>query len=314
MHGLFREEKIEKRLNGYYLSKKQMKIGIFSHCTIDEISRMGTVIETAGGPACYCGLTARALKFDVEFHTKVGPDFGFREYLEKNKIFIPQNAFSQNPTTRFLLEISGTDRNLYLKTKCDEIAYEKSDTDGCIVSPVFDEISEETLDKIKENSEFTLLDPQGFLRRLNEKNKIFLERTSLDLSKISAIKVDPEEAFSLTGLTETSAMLALQKKGAKYILYTNKREITLLARDRLYYLTIPNIEVGDTTGVGDIFCATFACTFLKEKDVLWAICFAVGAAQAALETKETGLSKIPYPGDIEKNAAYLYNQVKFKHI
>ncbi len=70
MYGLFREEKIEKRLNGYDLSKKQMKIGIFSHCTIDEISRDSTTVETAGGPACYCGLTARALKFDVELHTK----------------------------------------------------------------------------------------------------------------------------------------------------------------------------------------------------------------------------------------------------
>ena len=291
-----------------------MKIGIFSHCTIDEISRGGIVVETAGGPACYCGLTARSLKFDVEFHTKIGPDFGFQEYLEKNKLFIPQNAISKNPTTRFLLEISGTDRTLYLKTKCDPVEYEKSEADGCIVSPVFDEISEDTLKKIKDNSEFTLLDPQGFLRRIDEKNKIYLERTSLDLSKISAIKVDPDEAFSLTGQTETSAMLLLQKKGAKYILYTNKREITLLAGDRLYYLTIPNIDISDTTGVGDIFCVTFACTFLKEKDVLWAICFAVGSVQAALETKETGLSKIPYYGDIEKNAAYLYNQVKFKHI
>ena len=291
-----------------------MKIGIFSHCTIDEISRGGIVVETAGGPACYCGLTARNLKFDVEFHTKIGSDFGFQEYLKKNKLFIAQNAISKNPTTRFLLEISGTDRNLYLKTKCDPVEYEKSEADGCIVSPVFDEISEDTLEKIKENSEFTLLDPQGFLRRIDEKNKIYLERTSLDLSKISAIKVDPDEAFSLTGQTETSAMLSLQKKGAKYILYTNKREITLLAGDRLYYLEIPKIDISDTTGVGDIFCATFACTFLKEKDVLWAICFAVGSAQAALETKETGLSKIPYYGDIEKNAAYLYNQVKFKHI
>ncbi|TLX79646.1 MAG: ribokinase, partial [Thaumarchaeota archaeon] len=220
----------------------------------------------------------------------------------------------KNPTTRFLLEISGTDRNLYLKTKCDPVEYEKSEADGCIVSPVFDEISEDTLEKIKENSEFTLLDPQGFLRRIDEKNKIYLERTSLDLSKISAIKVDPDEAFSLTGQTETSAMLSLQKKGAKYILYTNKREITLLAGDRLYYLEIPKIDISDTTGVGDIFSATFACTILKEKDVLWAICFAVGSAQAALEAKETGLSKIPYYGDIEKNAAYLYNQVKFKHI
>ncbi len=291
-----------------------MKIGVYSHCTIDEITRMGTKVETAGGPACYCSLTARSHKSNVEFHTRVGPDFGFHEYLQKNKIFIPQNAISKNPTTRFLLEINGSYRNLYLKTKCEPIDYEKSDADGNIVSPVFDEVSEETLDKIKEDSEFTLLDPQGFLRRVDEKQMIYLERTNLDLSKITAIKVDPEEAYALTGQKEIDAMLALQKKGAKYILYTNKREITMLAGGRLYFFTIPNIDLADTTGVGDIFCATFACTILKEKDFLWAASFAVGSAQAALETKETGLSKVPYYGDIEKNAAYLYNQVRFKHI
>jgi hypothetical protein len=89
-----------------------MKIGIFSHCTIDEISCNGTLVETAGGPACYCGLTARNLQFDVEFHTKIGPDFTYKEFLEKNKIFIPQKSIVDVPTTRFLLKISGTDRNL----------------------------------------------------------------------------------------------------------------------------------------------------------------------------------------------------------
>lgn len=291
-----------------------MKISIFSHCTIDEISRDNNIVETAGGPACYCGLTARSLKFDVEFHTKVGPDFGFLSYLEKNKIFVPQDSISVNPTTRFLLEISGVDRILYLKSKCDPIEFKKSDADACIVSPVFDEVSEEILDKIKNDCDFTLLDPQGFLRRKDESNKIYLEKTNLDLSYISAIKVDPEEAFSLTGEDGRDAMLSLQKKGAKYVLYTNKREISMLVKDRLYFLTIPNIEVYDTTGVGDIFCATFACTYLKEKDVLWAMCFAVGSAQAALETKETGLSKVPYGGNIERNASYLYNAVKFAQI
>ena len=47
----------------------------------------------------------------------------------------------------------------------------------------------------------------------------------------------------------------------------------------------------DTTGVGDIFCATFCCTMLREKDFLWALSFAGGAAQAALETKNFGLDK-----------------------
>jgi len=291
-----------------------MKIAIFSHCTIDEISRDGTVVETAGGPPCYCGLTARNLKFDVEFHTKIGPDFTHKELLEKNKIFITQKSIVKNPTTRFLLEISGIDRNLYLKTKCLPIEYEKSNADGCIISPVFDEISFETLEKIKKDFRFTLLDPQGFLRRTDEKNKIYLEKTEMDLTNISAIKVDMDEAYSLTGLEGKEAMISLQKKGVEHVMLTNKQEVTVLVKDKLYFLKIPKIDVYDTTGIGDIFCATFACTFLKEKDFFWAMCFAVGSAQAALETRGTGLWKIPHRGAIETNASYLYNLVKYTQI
>ena len=291
-----------------------MKIAIFSHCTIDEISRDGAVVETAGGPPCYCGLTVRNFKLDAELHTKIGPDFAYKELLEKNKIFIPQKSLVDTPTTRFLLEISGTDRTLYLKTKCLPIEYEKSDADGCIVSPVFDEISHETLEKIKKDHSFTLLDPQGFLRRTDEKNKIYLEKTEMDLSNISAIKVDVDEARSLTGLEGKDAMIYLQKKGVEHVILTNKREVSVLVKDKLYHMTIPNIPIYDTTGIGDIFCATFACTFLKEKDFFWAMCFAVGSAQAAIETRATGLAKIPHRGAVETNASYLYNLVKYTQI
>ncbi len=291
-----------------------MKVAIFSHCTIDEISQNGTVVETAGGPALYCGLTAKNMKFEIDLHTKVGSDFAFRTELERKGIFLPQSIMSEKPTTRFLLDIFGTERELHLKTRCDPIESIKSDADGAIVSPVFDEISEDTLDSIKENFDFTLLDPQGYLRRVANDNKVFLENTLLDLSKITAIKTDPDEAFYLTGLKEKDAMLALQKKGVKHVLYTNKQNITMLAKDRMYHLKIPNMQIGDTTGVGDIFCASFACSYLKEKDPIWAICFAVGAAQAALETRSTGLDKVPSGGDTERNAAYLYNLMQFSSV
>lgn len=291
-----------------------MKVAIFSHCTIDEISQNGTVVETAGGPALYCGLTAKNMKFEIDLHTKVGNDFVFRTDLERKGIFLAQSAVSEKPTTRFMLNILGTERDLYLKARCDPIESIKSDADGAIVSPVFDEIAEDTLDSIKESFDFTLLDPQGYLRRVANNNKVFLEKTLLDLSGVTAIKTDPDEAFYLTGLKEKDAMLALQKKGVKHVLYTNKQNITMLVKDRMYHLKIPNMQIGDTTGVGDIFCASFACSYLKEKDPIWAICFAVGAAQAALETRATGLNKVPSGGDTERNAAYLYNLMHFSSV
>lgn len=291
-----------------------MKLAILSHCTIDEISRNGQVVETPGGPAAYCGITAKNMKFDVDLQTRIGPDFKFKRDLEAKGLFLPQSASSDNPTTRFSLNILGAERELYLKAKCDQIEFSNSDSDGFIVSPVFDEVSEETLDQVRENSDFSLFDPQGFLRRVDSNGKIYLEKTLLDISKITAIKTDPDEAFYLTGLQEKEAMLALQKKGVKHVLYTNKQDITMLVKDRLYNLHIPNMEIGDTTGVGDIFCAAFACSYLKENDSLWAICFAVGAAQAALETKATGILKIPNSGSIQQSAAYLYNLVKFSQV
>lgn len=291
-----------------------MKLAILSHLTIDEISRDGQVVETPGGPAAYCGITARNMKFEIDLRTRVGPDYKFGKELEGKGIFITQKALSQVPSTRFLLKIMGVDRDLYLKSKCDQIEFQGSDADGFIVSPVFDEVSEDTLDKIREDSDFLLLDPQGYLRRAGGDGKIYLEKTMLDLSRVTAIKTDPEEAFYLTGLREREAMVALQKKGVRHVLYTDKQNITMLVKDRLYHLRIPDMKIGDTTGIGDVFCAAFACSFLKEKDSLWAICFAVGAAQAALETKATGLAKVPSSGAIQQNAAYLYNLVKFEQV
>lgn len=291
-----------------------MKLTVLSHCTIDEISREGLVVETPGGPAAYCGLTAKNMKFDVDIRTRVGQDYVFAKDLEGRGLFLSQKSFSTSPTTKFLLKIQGADRELYLKARCDPIEFGSSDADGVIVSPVFDEVSEDTLDRIREDSDFLLLDPQGYLRRADQSGRIYMEKTILDLARVTAIKADPEEAFYLTGLREKEAMLALQKKGARHVLYTDKQDITMLVKDRMYHLRIPTMKIGDTTGVGDIFCAAFACAFLKEKDSLWAICFAVGAAQAALETKATGLSKVPAGGAIQQNAAYLYNLVKFSQV
>lgn len=109
-------------------------------------------------------------------------------------------------------------------------------------------------------------------------------------------------------------MVALQKRGVEHVLLTNKTEVSLLVKDKVYSITLPNKEIHDTTGIGDIFCAAFCCTMLKEKDYLWALCFAGGAAQAALDSKNVGLQKIPRKGVIQNNASYFYNLVKFRDL
>ena len=109
-------------------------------------------------------------------------------------------------------------------------------------------------------------------------------------------------------------MKLLQSKGIENVILTDKQNISLLVKDKIYSIKLPNVNLQDTTGIGDIFCATFCCTMLKEKDFLWALCFAGGAAQAAIENKKFGLEKIPQKGSIENNGSYFYNMVKFRTI
>jgi len=290
-----------------------MKLDVFSHCTIDTIQINDSKYVVPGGPACYCSLTARILKFDVRLHTKFGSDFPLVNYLTEQKIVF-EDALSTKPTTQFILNLVNSERTLFLQNKCESINSVTLDTDSVIISPLFDEISIELFEKIKKNADFVLLDPQGFLRRKNSENKIYLEQADLNLSNISAIKVNQDELKYLTGTSNVDGIKILQKKGIDSVILTDKQNISLLSKNRIYSITLPNLELNDTTGIGDIFCAAFCCTMLREKDILWALSFGGGAVQAALESKQIGLEKIPSKGAIESNAYYFYNTVKFKEI
>jgi sugar/nucleoside kinase (ribokinase family) len=290
-----------------------MKIALFSHCAIDTITIDDSNYEQIGGAACYGGLTAKKFKFDVELVTKFGSDFPHKQYLTDNKITF-DNALSKKNTTKFSINIVGSDRTLRLENQCEPIEYTKINADGFIVSPIFHEISTETFEKIKQDSNFLFLDPQGFLRRTNSKKEIFLEDTDVDLSNVSAIKVNPEEAQHLVGSSNIESLKLLQKKGVEHVILTNKTEVSMLVKDRIYSITLPNKKIHDTTGIGDIFCAAFCCTMLKEKDFLWALCFAGGAVQAALNSNDVGLLKIPKKSTIETNASYFYNLMNYRSI
>ena len=290
-----------------------MKLDVISHCTIDTIEINGSEYVVPGGPGCYCSLTARALKFDVKLHTKFGSDFTHADYLTEQKIVF-ENAFSTEPTTQFTLQLMNSERTLFLKNKCEIINNVILDTDSVIISPLFDEIPLELFEKIKNDVNFVLLDPQGFLRRVNSENKIYLERTDLNLTGVSAIKVNSDELKALTNADHLDGIKILQKKGIDNVILTDKQNISLLSENKIYSITLPDITLNDTTGIGDIFSAAFCCTMLKEKDILWALSFAGGAAQAALESGQIGLEKIPSKGAIESNAYYFYNTIKFKEI
>ena len=79
-----------------------MKLAVFSHCAIDTITINENNYEQIGGAACYCGITARQFKFDVDLHTKFGPDFP-KQYLTEHKINFPNSESKKNSTNLLFL-------------------------------------------------------------------------------------------------------------------------------------------------------------------------------------------------------------------
>ena len=280
---------------------------------MDTIVYENEQYDAPGGPASYCSITARKQKHDVNLYTKFGSNYPLEKFFNENKI-ITHNALSSKDTTKFRIELNDSDRKLFVENMCDKIDFIDNDDDGTIISPVFDEISLETYSQIKNSDNFTFLDPQGFLREKNSNNEVSLRNTTLDLTNVNAIKMNPDELFALTGLTGHDGIKQLQKLGIEFVIYTNKKEISLLVKDKLYTIFLPKMTLTDTTGIGDIFCSTFTCTMLKEKDFLWALSFAGGAAQSALESKAFGLEKVPEKNALESNGSYFYNIVEFKQI
>lgn len=301
-----------------------MKIGIASHIVLDTIKNGGSAAESLGGPACYCGITARRFGFDVELATKVGSDFpdDARNVLRDNNITLKERSVADGPTTRFTLETDGEPRRLLLKSKCSPILeqdIEEMKVDCWIASPVIDEIPASVLEAIKKNrgkKDFVMLDPQGYMRTVDAEGRIALkDRLDIDLAGITAVKADAQELAALTGgLQGVEGMKALKARGIDFVVTTEHRIIHMLHKDMHYWIKLRDIDTPDATGAGDIITSAFTCAWLKEKDPLWALCFGAGALRAALETGETGLAKIPSMSKIESSASYFYNTVGFKDV
>ena len=60
------------------------------------------------------------------------------------------------------------------------------------------------------------------------------------MSNVNAIKINPEEGQNIVSGSHDEMMLALQKKGIEYVLLTNKVDVSLLVKNRVYSLKLPN--------------------------------------------------------------------------
>jgi sugar/nucleoside kinase (ribokinase family) len=303
-----------------------MNLTIVSNLVMDTIlGEDGVQTESVGGPPCYAGLTSKNLGFTINIVTRFGKNLKdeYLHILKRGGITLEPSGMSSLPTTKFLIQTLGRSRKLTLESNCEKIRLsdvERIKTDGWLISPVLDEVPETVLEYIKNNpgkKNFVMLDPQGYTRMVDPSGMIEIKNeTHLNLKNINAIKLDTAELGSMTGgVFGLSGMKKIHTHyGVKFVIHTEEGTIHVSDTNTHFWLNLPHVKIPDSTGLGDIISSAFSCTFMRENDVVWAFCFAVGAAAAALDSKCRGVEKIPKRSKVEENASYYYNTLKYEKL
>lgn len=288
-----------------------MKIVVVSHIPVDHIQGSGVDTVTVGGPACYSSLMIKSLSHDVNIVTKIGRDFEYKDTLDKKGLAIPDNCISDKPTTRFKIVLDEKGRTLFLLAKCADITQDdvNVEMDACIISPIINEVNSDVINKISKQTNFTFVDPQGFVRKVSNDGRCYIDKTAMDFSKlnIDVIKVDREEAFALTG---SHGPDALYKFHVKTAIMTTANRTLMFHNENLYEVSADLLRTKDSTGAGDILAGAYTSAFMESNDAQWALCYGVAAAVQALRTERVGIEKIPSKKDVEEYASTLHNKIR----
>lgn len=293
-----------------------MRVLVAGFITIDTIALPGRSIDSIGGPPSYAGLICARFGLDVFALTRIGQDFPGDQvtWLARNGIHLrPADRSPTKQTTRFRIHGGEEGRSLTLLSRCEDISSDQlpdSHFSASLVSPVANEVSPSLLSEISKRSDFTFLDPQGFVRSFDKDGNISLARQK-DLGilrMVDAVKMDRGEAEAMTGKADPRE--ALEKiSGAglrKAIITRGPESCFVLDGSTTFSIPVPKVQVLDSTGAGDILAGTVVALYLKTRDFLWSACFGIAASSLSLHM--IALAKLDLPISVDDQAKRLYSQ------
>ena len=293
-----------------------MRILVAGFITIDTIQLPVRQVMSVGGPPCYAGLICSRFGHEVTALTKVGHDFPDEQaiWLARNGIMLRAADRSVvRPTTRFRIVNAGASRSLALVSKCEDLTVSQIPPgvrfDAAIISPIAGEISSDLLTELSARSDFTFLDPQGFVRRFAGDGTVSVAplRDKSIISKVDALKMDKAEAEAITGKSDPRE--ALQKIASvglrKAIVTQGGASCFVLDGTRIYEISVPRTQVLDSTGAGDILGGATVGWYLKTRDFLRSACF--GVAASSLSLNMIALAKVDLPMSVDDSAMRLFS-------
>ncbi|XHH07830.1 MAG: carbohydrate kinase family protein [Candidatus Bathyarchaeia archaeon] len=273
-----------------------------------------------GGATTYTSFAVKTLDGKASVVSRVGEDFpeAYLWWLKEEGIDVSAVKRCPNETTtHFELTYNKDFSERTLKLTCKGTPLSPSDipidlhAKAIHVAPIADELSYETVERLKSCCDVLSLDPQGFLRSFDENGNVTqsLQADMRVLGLVNICKASRDEVFALTGQSELKvAIKALHDAGVANVIVTNGAKGSILSVEGAQY-NVPacksNVLV-DPTGAGDVFIGGFLTEYLKGKESLW--CASVGSAAASMVVEGIGSTYFGEKQEILKRATDLYEK------
>ena len=265
---------------------------IIGNLTLDEIvmkTKNKVYKGVLGGPPAYSSKPLYSIfKVKPKIYTTVGKDFPEKyenELKTISKLFIYK---VEEPTTKFKL-VEGNGRKLFMLSFSGEIRDVDFNVDSVYMfSPVYREVRFDYLKKAHTLG-LVSLDPQGFLREVNEEGEVTLNFNSELLKHLKYIDIfrTSLDEFSVLsrGVSIRNFLEKTIKSGCEVSVVTSSTKIYALKENTYYeYPAYTNVRVESTTGAGDVFTSIFTYVYSRSNDVVKALIYAIVASSFTVET------------------------------
>lgn len=301
---------------------------VAGHIVVDEIIDRPDQIhprQALGGAPSYSSVALSSLGYNPEIVTRVGSDFPptYTSFLkDRCKINLARWIEPGFKTTSYRIDRTGERRKMWLIAKCRDLQFEDfrafigelPNEKTLVLNPVAGEISLSLLERVSKEFDHVFIDSQGFVRRFDRKTGEMGMRSGVDISALAGVdvlKTDLEEMAAWVGTSnKESAIRQLSRFVSTILLTAGPGRIEVYEQGSLRLTAMPfKVEVGDTTGAGDIMMATFAARLIETEKLEDAIRFAIAASTLAV--RDYGVEKaILSKEEVEKCA----NRVEVRKI
>ena len=276
--------------------------------------------ETLGGPPTFCSLAAKKLDTSVSVISKVGSDFSseYVEYLTANGVDLSGlRVVDGASTTRFILKYETYGRKLRLKSRAPSVGVDdipdSLKSRAIHAGPIANELSAETIGKLRGSADVLSLDPQGLVRVFDGEGNVSLRRI-VDhkiLRDIDIFKSATEELKPFVDTTDLpSALQKISEYGVEIVIVTKGGEGALLYHQGKVY-KIPACKPRgfvDATGAGDVFIGAFLAEYIRRKNVAW--CGCVGSASASFIVEGLGSCGFGEKRKVYERASEAFERVR----